>query len=241
MQIISFINHKGGVGKTTSVINIGAILAAINKKVLLVDLDSQGNLSTGIRLPKNSASIYDVLVKKKDINDIIYKSYLPNIDVIPASIYLSGLEIQDNLKDLFSGLKKNYDYILVDCPPSLGMLMVSAILFADEVIIPFQTEFFALNGLITLFSVIKKIEKKYNRAIKIKGILPTMMDQRSRISKEILAKMKASFNIRVCDSVIPRNSKIIESNSAGEPIIIYDLNSLAAQAYLKAVQELFYL
>ena len=185
MEIVAFVNHKGGVGKTTCVINYGAILAAMGKKVLLVDLDAQGNLSSGLRVPTFSHSIYDCVAYDADINQLIHRTYLPNIDILPSSMHLSGLDVDafKDLKSYFINIKKNYDYILLDCPPSLGVLMVMSIVAATSVIIPLQCEFFALNGLITLVSIIKKIEKKFDKIVHVKGILPTMLDARSKFSK----------------------------------------------------------
>ena len=242
METIAFVNHKGGVGKTTCVINYGSILAAMGKKILLIDLDAQSNLSSGLKVPQHPHSIYDCIAHDIDINHVIQKTYLPSIDIIPASIHLSGLDVDQfrDLNDYFSKIKKPYDYILLDCPPSLGVLMVMSIVAATSIVIPLQCEFFALNGLVTLLSIIKKIEKKFDKVVKVKGILPTMLDSRSKFSREMLEKLQGKVPYKVCEFSIPRNSKIVESNASGEPIIIYDLNSAAADAYLKSTQELFF-
>ena len=242
VEIISFVNHKGGVGKTTCVINFGAILAAMGKRVLLVDLDAQGNLSSGLRVPSMSHSIYDCVAKNTDINTIIHRTYLPKIDILPSSMHLSGMDAEafKDLKPYFEQLKTPYDYVLIDCPPSLGVLMVMAIVSSTGIVIPLQCEFFALNGLITLMSIIKKVEKKFDKSVKVKGILPTMLDARSKFSKQMLEQLKAKVPYKICTHMIPRNARIVESNSAGEPIIIYDLNCAAAYAYLEATKELFF-
>ena len=242
MEVVAFVNHKGGVGKTTCVINYGAILAAMGKKILLVDLDAQGNLSSGLKVPTFSHSIYDCIAYDTDINTLIHRTYLPNIDILPASMHLSGLDVDafKDLKHYFKNIQKKYDYILLDCPPSLGVLMVMSIVAATGIVIPLQCEFFALNGLITLVSIIKKVEKKFDKVINVKGILPTMLDSRSKFSKEMLEKLKDKVNYKICKFPIPRNSKIVESNASGEPIIIYDLNSAAADAYLRSTKELFF-
>lgn len=243
MEVIAFVNHKGGVGKTTCVINFGAILAAMGKRVLLVDLDAQGNLSSGLRVPSFSHSIYDCVIGDKDINTLIHRTYLPHIDILPSSMHLSSLDADSfkDLKPIFDRIQKKYDYILLDCPPSLGVLMVMSIVSSTGIVIPLQCEFFALNGLITLISIIKKVEKRFDKVVKVRGILPTMLDVRSRFSKQMLGKLRGKINYKICESYIPRNSKIVESNSSGEPIIIYDLNSSAADAYLKATKELFFI
>ncbi|USO02774.1 MAG: ParA family protein [Alphaproteobacteria bacterium] len=241
-EVIAFVNHKGGVGKTTCVINFGAILAAMGKRVLLVDLDAQGNLSSGLRVPTMSQSIYDCVAKNVDINTIIHRTYLPNIDILPSSMHLSGMDAEafQNLKPYFDKIEKPYDYILIDCPPSLGVLMVMAIVSSTSIVIPLQCEFFALNGLITLISIIKKVERKFNKSINVRGILPTMLDARSKFSKQMLEKLKSKVHYRICQNMIPRNSKVVESNSMGEPIILYDLNCAAAEAYLQSTKELFF-
>jgi chromosome partitioning protein len=241
MEIVAFVNHKGGVGKTTCVINYGAILAAMGKKILLIDLDAQGNLSSGLKVPNYGHSIYDCIANGTDINTLIHRTYLPSVDILPASMHLSGLDVDSfkDLKEYFVKIKKPYDYILLDCPPSLGVLMVMSLVASTSVIIPLQCEFFALNGLITLLSIIKKVEKKFDKVINVKGILPTMLDARSKFSKEMLEKLQDKVNYHICECHIPRNSKIVESNASGEPIIIYDLTSAAADAYLKSTKELF--
>jgi len=241
VEIISFVNHKGGVGKTTCVINFGAILAAMGKRVLLVDLDAQGNLSSGLRVPSMSKSIYDCVAQDVDINTVIHRTYLPNVDIVPASMHLSGMDAEafKDLKPYFEQIEKSYDYVLIDCPPSLGVLMVMAIVSSTSIVIPLQCEFFALNGLITLISIIKKIEKKFNKSVNVRGILPTMVDSRSKFSKQMLEKLKTKVQYKICQNMIPRNSKVVESNSVGEPLILYDLGSAASEAYVQATKELF--
>lgn len=234
MEIIPFINQKGGVGKTTCVINVGAVLAALSKRVLLIDMDIQGNLSTGLRMkPSEHFSIFHALSNPSQLPRCIQSTYLPNIHIIPSSLHLASYEFQDiyALKQLLQHV--SYDYVLIDCPPSFGSIMVAAILASTKIIIPLQCEFFAVKGLVALLNIIKKIERNYKTKINIMGILPTMLDSRSKISKNILKELRQSLDIPIFDPGIARSSKVVESNSVGEPVVIYDMNCTASQGYLE--------
>ena len=237
MKVISFVNNKGGVGKTTSVINFAAVFGAMNKRILMIDMDPQGNLKLGLKVKTNNISIYDVLMGKASIESAINETFLPNVHMIQSCYSLITLhELPlEVLRILLNSL--NYDFILIDSPPALGLLVGLVLFASDTVIIPLQCEYFALKGLIALLNMIKKMEQQLGKKIDEIKILPTMFDQRSRISREILKKISELLGDKVMQTPVPRNVKVVESNSAGEPIVLYDLTSLASKAYMNVAKE----
>jgi len=247
MKIITITNQKGGVGKTTTSINLSAGLGLEGKKVLLVDLDPQANSTSGLGIEKESIkySIFDVIVNDENINESVLASSAKNVDIIPSSInlagadiYLSAREKQDNIfGDQFKKLKKKYDYIILDCPPSLGLINRNALTVANSVIVPIQAEYYALEGLTQLLSTITLVKKMFNKDLKIEGILITMYDSRTTLAKEVADEVEKFFKEKVYKTRIPRNIKLAESPSAGKSIFDYDSTSKGAIAYKALVKE----
>lgn len=245
-KVISLVNQKGGVGKTTSSINLSSSLAFYDKKVLLIDLDPQGNTSQGLNIDKSidKANIFDVLTTDISLNSVISNSYMKNLDVIPANINLAGadsllynVENSHNiLKTKMEAIKDNYDFIIIDCPPSLSKLTINALVASDSVIIPVQCEFFALEGLTQLLDTIVLVQEKYNPYLYIQGILPTMFDKRLRLAKDTLDDLKRFFGERVFDP-IPRTTKIASSPAYGLAMIDFDKKNVGTQKYLEAALE----
>ena len=251
-KIISVINQKGGVGKTTSVINLASGLAMKNKKILVVDLDPQGNATTGFGLSnsKNSnQTIYNVLNGDRNISEVIKQSSFENIDLVSSNVDLSGLEVEtagDNrrpfkLKDELAALNHNsehsYDYVIIDCPPSLSLLTIMALVASDELIVPLQTEFFALEGLTQLMKTIERIKFKLNPTLGIIGILLTMYDRRNKLSAEVETEARNYFKEKVYTTVVPRNVRLSEAPSHGMPVLHYDRTCPGSIAYLKFTDE----
>lgn len=244
-KIYVFVNQKGGVGKTTSAINLGAYMALAGKKILLVDFDSQGNMSSGVGISKNKPTIYDLLAERAVASDVIRKTSVENLWAIPASIDLSGAAIelveQENreffLKKVLEPLRGKFDYILVDCPPSLGMLTLNGLVAADSVFIPLQCEYFALEGLTLLLQTVKKVQKGLNPGLDIGGIFFTMYDSRTKLSQDVVQQVTMYFKERVFSTVIPRNVRLSEAPSHGKPICQYDPNCFGAKSYEKLAME----
>ncbi|MDD5434586.1 MAG: AAA family ATPase [Nitrospira sp.] len=246
-KIISITNQKGGVGKTTTAINMAASLAVAEKAVLLIDLDPQGNASSGCGIDKKSlsASIYHALTGEKDIRDLVVPTDLKFFKLVPASIDLIGAEIElidaesreFFLQKAIEPLKKEFSYIVVDCPPSLGLLTVNALSAADSVIIPVQCEFFAMEGLSQILHTIDLVQKSFNSELTIEGILLTMFDSRNNLAHQVADEIRGHFKEMVFKSVIPRNVALGEAPSHGKPIILYNLNSKGAQSYMELALE----
>ncbi len=244
-KIYVFVNQKGGVGKTTSVVNIGAYIAQAGKKVLLVDFDSQGNMSSGVGLSKDKPTIYEFLAEQATAAQAIRHTEVPNLDAIPASIDLSGaaVELADQedrefyLKNVLSPLRSEYDYILIDCPPSLGILTINGLAASDAVLIPMQCEYFALEGMSLLLNTIKRIQKTINPELKIGGIFFTMYDSRTRLAHDVVTQVKTYFKDSGFSTIIPRNVRLSEAPSHGKPISVYDPACLGAQSYERLAQE----
>lgn len=247
-KIIAFANQKGGVGKTTTAINIGASLAAIKKRVLLVDLDPQGNAGTGLGFIRaaHRQSVYGVIMGMANAADNILSTAVPNLHIMPSSSALSGAEVdlldmenrEYRLRDALALVKDHYDYILLDCPPALGYLTLNAMTTADSVLVPLQCEFFALEGIQQLVNTINEVQKKWNPNLDIFGILLTMYDKRYGITKMVEDDVRNTFGDKVFKTVVPRNIRVSEAPSHGKPALFYDFNSAGAQAYLRVATEI---
>ena len=252
-KVIALVNQKGGVGKTTSSINLAASLGALGKKVLLVDLDPQGNASTGIGIDKGEIgkSVYDLLIDQATLNEAIVKTKFKNLCVIPATINLAGADIElmemsrvepgfvkgAQLKKYLDQAKEIFDFIIIDCPPILGILTTNALTTANSVIIPVQCEFFALEGIMQLLNTIMLAQKSLNPNLDIEGVLLTMLDNRTNLGLEVVEEIKSYFKERVYDTIIPRLVRLSEAPSHGKPIIAYDPHSRGTEAYLNLAKE----
>ncbi len=247
-KIIAVTNQKGGVGKTTTAINTATSMAAIKKSVLLIDLDPQGNASTGLGIEEKNRKLgsYEILGDIKNIERSIQNTIIPGLQIIPATVDLSAVEVElvdarDRMKRLqrYSvELKKKYDFVFIDCPPSLGLLTINALTAADSLLIPLQCEFFALEGLAHLKKTVSRIKQKLNADIYIEGILLTMYDKRNRISLEVKEEVIKYFSKEVFKTIIPRNVRLSEAPSHGLPAILYDINAPGSQAYISLAKEI---
>ena len=239
-KIIAIVNQKGGVGKTTTSINLAASLGVLNKKVLLVDLDPQGNATTGVGINKGdiSSSIYEVLTMKKSISDSIIKTKSKNLSLLPAYLNLAGAKFNrvTRLKDELSKVKDNYDFIFIDCPPSLGILTTNALAAADSVLIPVQCEYFALEGIMQLINTIMLAQRKVNPNLDIEGVLLTMFSN-TNLGIEVIESIKGFFKERVYDTIIPRLVRLAEAPSHGKPILEYEPRNKGTIAYLNLAKE----
>jgi len=246
--IIAIANQKGGVGKTTSTINLAAYLGKKDKKVLVVDMDPQGNASSGFGLDihKLNKTIYEVLIEEFSVGECILTTKEKNVSILPSNVNLAGLEVDlleledkhEQLKKNLNSIRNQYDYILIDCPPNLGILTINALCAADGVIIPLQTEYYALEGITQLIRVIDRVQKSLNPSLVLTGVLLTMFDQRTNLSKMVVDDVRAHFKDRVFETIIPRNVKLSEAPSFGQSIAVYAPESLGAIAYEKVVDEL---
>ncbi|WP_218925368.1 MULTISPECIES: ParA family protein [unclassified Gemella] len=247
MKILAICNQKGGVGKTTTAINLAASLANLNNKVLIVDTDPQANATSGVGIDKNDVnkSIYDILVDEVDINEVIKETSYKNLDIVPSSIALAGAEVELvsaisrelRMKQAISSIKKSYDYIIIDCPPSLGLITLNSLTAADGVIIPVQTEYYALEGLSQLINTFNIVRKHLNSTLEIFGVLLTMTDSRTNISNQVSTEVRDHFKDKVFDTVISRTVRLSEAPSFGEPIIEYAKSSKGAKQYLTLAKE----
>ena len=252
-KIIAFVNQKGGVGKTTSSINLAASLGLLGKKTLLVDLDPQGNATTGVGIVKSEVkdSVYELLTEKAEVTDVIIKTKFKNLYTVPASINLAGvdmelMEMSRNNKDFIAQLQLKkaleqvaeiFDYIILDCPPSLGLITTNALAASNSVIIPVQCEFFALEGIMQLLNSIMFAQKKLNSDLVIEGVLLTMLDNRTNLGLEVVEEIKSYFKEKVYDTIIPRLVRLSEAPSHGKPIHAYDPKSRGTEAYLNLAKE----
>ncbi len=245
-KVIAITNQKGGVGKTTTSINLSASIAAFEKKTLLIDIDPQANSSSGLGFNKAEISVYEAISGNVEPKEAIQTSYMPNLDVVPASINLVGAEVEmvniDNreylLKEFIDEIKDDYEYVFIDCPPSLGLLTLNALTAADAVIVPVQCEYFALEGLGQLLNTINIVKKNFNPNLYIEGVLLTMYDQRLRLSNQVVEEVKKYFGNRVFNTIIHRNVRLSESPSFEKPVILYDATSTGAKNYMALAAEL---
>lgn len=245
-KIIAIANQKGGVGKTTTAVNLSTILAKKSKKVLLIDTDPQGNATSGLGLNKEvEKSVYDVLVEETEMEEVLEKTSLKNLQVCPSNINLAGAEVQlvsmenreNRLKDKMSKIKNHYDYIIIDCPPSLGLITLNAFTASDSVLIPVQCEYYALEGLGQLMNTINLVKRHLNKSLEIEGAVLTMYDMRTNLSNQVVKEVKKYFEEKVYKTVIPRNVKLSEAPSYGMPITVYDPRSKGAKCYEKFAKE----
>ena len=246
-KVIAIANQKGGVGKTTTTVNLGASLAFVGKKILLVDSDAQGNATSGmgIRKPDVTHDIYDVLVNEVPIQDAIYPTSRENLDIVPATLQLAGAEIEltsmmareSRLKMALNEVKDQYDFILIDCPPSLGHLTINAFTASDSILIPVQCEYYALEGLSQLLNTVRLVQKHFNPELEIEGVLLTMYDARTNLGAEVVEEVRRYFQEKVYDTIIPRNIRLSEAPSHGMAIIDYDIRSKGAEVYQALAKE----
>ena len=246
-RIISVANQKGGVGKTTTTVNLGACLAYYGKKILLVDIDAQGNAISGLGVRKADVEkdIYDILVNETPVDEVVLETSRENLWIVPATIQLAGAEIElttqmareSRLKQALAKVSDDYDYILIDCPPSLGHLTINAFTASDSILIPVQCEYYALEGLSQLLNTVRLVQKHFNPDLKIEGVLLTMLDARTNLGYEVVDEVKKYFRERVYKTIIPRNIRLSEAPSHGLSIIDYDARSRGSEVYLELAKE----
>lgn len=247
-KVIAVANQKGGVGKTTTNVNLSACLAEQGKKVLTIDIDPQGNTTSGLGIDKKSVpySIYDVIINGLDAREAILHTVCENLDIIPSNIQLAGAEIElvsvmsreTVLKRAMEPIKDMYDYILIDCPPSLGLITINSLTAADKVLVPIQCEYYALEGLTQLLNTVSLVQKNLNRELEIEGVVLTMFDARTNLGIQVIQEVKKHFKNKVYTTIIPRNVRLGEAPSHGLPIIMYDDKCVGAEAYRELAQEM---
>ncbi|HEY9164033.1 MAG TPA: ParA family protein [Magnetovibrio sp.] len=246
-RIIAVANQKGGVGKTTTTINLATALAAVKKKVLVVDLDPQGNASTGLGVDRKSRRLdtYRMIIGGIGLQEAVQKSTVPGLDIVPAGMDLSGAELElvdmdtreHRLKQAIGDGAQGYDYVLIDCPPALGLLTLNALVASHAVLVPLQCEFFALEGLSHLMRTIERVQKVFNPGLEIQGIVLTMYDKRNNLSDQVASDVREYFGDKVYKTVIPRNVRVSEAPSYGKPVLMYDMKCAGSQAYLHLAGE----
>lgn len=244
-NIISIANQKGGVGKTSTAINLSASIAAAEFKTLLIDIDPQANSTHGLGIYDNEKSVYDVLIGSETVEDCIINTYMPNLDILPSTIDLVGAEVEivnfsnreNLLKNAMVSCSDNYDFIIIDCPPSLSLLTLNALTASDSVIVPVQCEYFALEGLGQLLNTINVVRKQLNQNLSINGVLLTMYDKRLNLSNQVVAEVQKYFGEKVFNTIIHRNVRISEAPSHAKPVILYDAISTGAKNYISLAAE----
>lgn len=246
-KTVSVINQKGGVGKTTTAVNLSAAVGALGKKVLLVDIDPQGNSTSGYGINKREieASAYDMLINSVRASDVVIKTKFENVDILPSDMNLAGAEVEmialekreSLIKTALAGIWENYDYIFLDCPPSLGLITINALCASDSFLVPIQCEYYALEGLAQLMATVRQIKRLYNPQLELEGVLLTMYDGRLNLTNQVVDEVKKFFPKKVYTSTIPRNVRLSEAPSYGEPIMYYDRNSKGAVAYAALAEE----
>jgi chromosome partitioning protein len=247
-RVIALVNQKGGVGKTTTAVNLGASLALLGRRVLIVDIDPQGNTTTGVGVDKRAVDrdVYNVLLQDAPVREVVLGTDVENLSIVPATLNLAGAEIELvaalqrelRLKSALREVLRDYDDILIDCPPSLGLLTINALTAASELIIPIQAEYYALEGLTQLITIVRRIKEGLNPDLTIRGVLITMFDGRTKLAGEVLEEVHRYFPDRVFQTQIPRNIRLSEAPSYGKPAILFDVKSRGAQAYLSLAREL---
>ncbi len=245
-RIIAIANQKGGVGKTTTAINLGTALAAVNKTVLVIDLDPQGNASTGLAIPRAQRGLgsYQVIFGEASVAEAAVESQIPRLSVIPSTVHLSGAEIElvgthrreFRLREAIRDVG-DYDYVLIDCPPALGLLTLNALTAAHAVLVPLQCEFYALEGLSHLMTTIERVRRAFNPSLEIQGVVLTMFDRRNNLSDMVAEDVRSHLGGRVYETVIPRNVRVSEAPSHGKPVLLYDMNCAGSQAYMHLAGE----
>ncbi len=246
-KVIAISNQKGGVGKTTTAVNLATGIAINKKKVLLVDVDPQGNATSGVGVERGEVGfcIYDILVDDMPAKKVIKETKIENLFIIPSTIQLAGAEIElvnsvsreSRLKQAIDSVKRNFDYVIIDCPPSLGLLTLNALTASNSILIPVQCEYFALEGLTQLINTIRMVQKHLNSRLKIEGVLMTMYDARTNLSNQVIDEVKKYFEDKVYKTIIPRNVRLSEAPSHGKPIITFDSKSKGAEVYMKLAKE----
>lgn len=246
-KIVAFANQKGGVGKTTTAINLASALGLLGKKILMVDIDPQGNATSGLGINKREAinSTYNLLITGAKIEEVLVHTQYKNLDVLPSNINLAGIEIElvempertYRLKQALAPAKDKYDYILIDCPPSLGLITLNAFTAADSILVPIQCEYYALEGLSQLMATVRQVKRMYNSSLEIEGVLLTMFDSRLNLTVQVAEEVKKYFSDKVYKSVIPRNVRLSEAPSYGQPIQYYESVSKGAEAYNQLAKE----
>ena len=246
-RVVAIVNQKGGVGKTTTAVNLGTALAAVGEQVLLIDLDPQGNASTGLGVTKHQRvqGTYDLIIDRRGIADVTIATAIPGLSVIPSSIDLTGAELElvgmsereYRLRAAIRDRKADYNYILIDCPPALGLLTLNALTAADAVLVPLQCEFYALEGLSHLMRTIERVRKNLNPRLEIQGLVLTMFDKRNSLSDLVASDVRRHFGEKVYQTVIPRNVRVSEAPSYGKPVLLYDFRCSGSQAYIHLASE----
>jgi len=247
-KIIAVVNQKGGVGKTTTTLNLATALSTVGKEILVIDFDPQGNATTGLGITdkKNINGSYEILIGEKKAEEAYYKTQIPHLYLMPASLHLSGAEIElvtlkdreKKLKLAIEGLKSSFDFIFIDCPPSLGLLTLNALVASDQVLVPLQCEFYALEGLSQLLYTISQVRKNLNPRLELQGVVLTMFDNRSSLSSQVAKDVRHHLKDKVYKTHIPRNVRVAEAPSFGKPAVIYDLKCQGSQAYLQLAKEI---
>ena len=249
-RIIAIANQKGGVGKTTTAINLSASLASLGKKVLALDMDPQGNMTSGLSVDKNEVenNVYDLIIGSADIKDCICENVLENLDVLPSNINLSAAEIEligvENkefiIKNEIEKIRNNYEFIIIDCPPALSRLTINAMTTADSVLVPIQCEYYALEGLSQLIHTIELVKERLNPSLEIEGVVFTMYDARTNLSLQVVENVKDNLNQNIYKTIIPRNIRLAEAPSYGMPINLYDAKSTGAESYMMLAEEVIH-